>query len=113
MLLGVANRALGLALVLGAVLGAGVDCVGLGAGAVLGAGAGLGAGAVLGAGAGVGPVLCARALVGLVLCAGAVLGAGAGAELGALVVQLEELPGELEMMLLLNLYFPTKRLSHA
>jgi hypothetical protein len=39
MLLGAANGALGLALVLGAVLGAGVECVGLGAGAVFGAGA--------------------------------------------------------------------------
>jgi hypothetical protein len=63
-----------------------------------------------GVGLGAGPVLCAGALVGPVLCAGAVLGAEAvlaavaGAELGAssehaclpvgaLVVQLGELPG--------------------
>jgi hypothetical protein len=93
--------------VLGAVLGAGVDCAGLGAGVVLGVGAVLAAGVVLGAGAGVD---CAGLGAGVVLGASAVLGAGvvlaavAGAELGAgsehaclpvgaLAVQLEELPG--------------------
>jgi hypothetical protein len=96
---------------LGAVLGAGVDCAGLGARVVLGVGVVLAAGVVLGAGAvlearvglGAGPVLCAGALVGPVSCAGVVLAAVASAELGAssdhaclpvgaLAVQLEELP---------------------